>query len=191
MGVILMKRCPAIFGVCLAGLLMLSGCALLNIPKDIRHRIAKDIKFKDVLVDPEAFKGKTVMWGGQVLKVTHAKEGTYMEILQTPLTWEGVPSYADQSEGRFLLLSKRYLDPAVYLPRRKVTIAGQILGKTEKPLQEGGAEYSYPLVSGDYVYLWPKVSYPRRYYPSWDSRWDMYPYRYSDPYYYDSFYIDY
>ena len=176
--------------VVLAGLL--SGCALPNMSGDLKSRISKDVQFKAVLANPEAFKGRTVLWGGQVLEVTNADEGTYIEILQIPLTWEGVPSYPDQSEGRFIVLFKRYLDPAVYRAWRKVTVAGEITGQTVKPMQDEQAEYKYPLVAGEYIHLWPRPVYYRPYYSStWDYRWNRYPRRYVDPFYYNGFYDEY
>ncbi|OGV41391.1 MAG: hypothetical protein A2X46_16310 [Lentisphaerae bacterium GWF2_57_35] len=179
-----MKTCAAIFRLqlVLSAIFFLTGCALLDIPPNLKARISKDIRFQDVLRDAEAFKGRTVMWGGQIVKVTHAKDGSYAEILQIPLTWEGSPTYSDASEGRYLVVFKQYLDAEVYRPRRKVTIVGEVLGRTDKPIQDDSVEYSYPLISGEYIRLWPRT-YRRRCYSTWDSN----PRRY---YYWEPLYED-
>ncbi|NIR17244.1 MAG: hypothetical protein GWN86_26345, partial [Desulfobacterales bacterium] len=59
------------------------GCAPV-ISKDIRDQVARDLSFKEVLQDPEAYKGKMVLWGGVIIKAENQKEGTLIEVLQKP-----------------------------------------------------------------------------------------------------------
>ncbi len=42
--------------------LILNGCAPV-ISKELRSQVAREITFKEILKDPEAYKGKVVLWG--------------------------------------------------------------------------------------------------------------------------------
>ena len=155
----------------ISGFLFLSGCAHV-ISKNLRAEADPALSFSRVLQNPEAFKGKTVIWGGEVVETTNQKDGsTLIEVLERRLDRQGEPDEASPSQGRFLVQSQDYLDPYVYRRGRKVTVAGVILGQKMKPL--GEMDYRYPLVSIKQLHLWPLYYYaPAPYYP--------YPYYY-DP----------
>jgi len=46
--------------------LLLPGCAHV-ISKDIRAEVDFIVSFPQVLQDPDAYKGKTVLWGGEIV----------------------------------------------------------------------------------------------------------------------------
>lgn len=164
-------------------ILVIAGCAPV-ISKDIRDQVARDLSFKEVLQDPEAYKGKMVLWGGVIIKAENQKEGTLIEVLQKPTDREGRPKDVDLSDGRFLALYDGFLDAAIYAREREVTIAGEIKEKRVLPL--GDIQYSYPLILVRQLHLWPAerkeqlypYPYPRPYgpYPWW--WYHPYPYRY-------------
>jgi outer membrane lipoprotein len=166
-------------------ILIIAGCAPV-VSKDIRNQVARDLSFKEVLQDPEAHKGKLVLWGGVIIKAENHKEGTLIEVLQKPTDREGRPRAVDHSDGRFLALYDGFLDVAIYAHEREVTIAGEIREKRVLPL--GDIQYAYPLILVRQLHLWPaqrkerlypyRYPYPRPYgpYPWW---WHHpYPYRY-------------
>jgi len=164
-------------------ILVIVGCAPV-ISKDIRDQVARDLSFKEVLQDPEAYKGKMVLWGGVIIKAENQKEGTLIEVLQKPTDREGRPKDVDLSDGRFLALYDGFLDAAIYAREREVTIAGEIKEKRVLPL--GDIQYAYPLILVRQLHLWPAerkeqfypYPYPRPYgpYPWW--WYHPYPYRY-------------
>jgi outer membrane lipoprotein len=164
-------------------ILVIAGCAPV-ISKEIRDQVAQDLSFKEVLQDPEAYRGKMVLWGGEIIKAENQKEGTLIEVLQKPTDREGRPRAVDQSDGRFLALYDGFLDVAIYARERKVTIAGEIKGKRVLPL--GDIQYAYPLILVRQLHLWPagrkERLYPHFYpgpygpYPWW--WYQPYPYRY-------------
>lgn len=128
---------------------------------------------------PAAYKGKLIIWGGEVISAINKKEGTWIEILQKPVDIQGRPRDIDYSEGRFLVLSPDYLDVAIYRKGRKVTVAGEIAGQETRLL--GETEYLYPVILSRQVYLWPEEKkerlfpiYPYPYY--WHYPWGYYPY---------------
>ena len=163
--------------------LMTANCAPV-ISKDIRDQVARDLSFKEVLQDPEAYSGELVLWGGVIIKAENQKEGTLIEVLQKPTDREGRPKAVDQSDGRFLALYDGFLDVAIYARDREVTIAGEIKEKRVLPL--GDIQYAYPLILVRQLHLWPAqrkerpypYPYPRPYgpYPWW--WYHPFPYRY-------------
>jgi len=150
--------------------LIFNGCAPV-ISKELRSQVAREITFKEILKDPEGYKGKVVLWGGVIIAAKNRKEGTLIEVLQKPTDIGRRPKDIDRSEGRFLALYDGYLDVAIYAQGREVTVAGEIKGKRVLPLDE--IEYTYPLISVKEIHLWPPKSedrvypYPYRYYPWW------------------------
>jgi outer membrane lipoprotein len=152
-------------------LILLSGCAHV-ISKDSRTKSDPSLTLSQARHNPEAFKGKWVVWGGEIVETVNQKEGTtQIEIFQKPLSWRGEPKETTASEGRFLVFIDRYSDPYVFRRGKKITVAGEIVGEKIKRL--GEMDYRYPLVSGKEVYLWPVYYYPP--YPYYDPWWG-YPY---------------
>ncbi len=151
----------------LLSLILLSGCAHV-ISKDLRTKSDLSLTLSQVRQHPETFKGKWVVWGGEIVETVNQKEGTtQIEVFQRPLGWRGEPKETTASEGRFLVLVDKYVDPYVFRRGKKITVAGEMIGEKIKPL--GQMDYRYPLVSSKEIYLWP-VSY-----------YQPYPYSYYDP----------
>lgn len=153
-------------------LLFLFGCAHV-ISKELRTRSEPSLTLGQVRQNLEAFKGKMVLWGGEIIETTNLKDAsTQIEVFQMPLGWRGEPKAKAFSEGRFLVLTDRTLDPHLYRKGRKVTVAGEILGEKMKPL--GEMEYRYPLLLAKEIHLWPEyASSPYPYY-DYDPWWYYY-----------------
>ncbi|MEA2085055.1 MAG: Slp family lipoprotein [Thermodesulfobacteriota bacterium] len=100
------------------GLFAFSGCAPI-ISKQLREQVAKVLNLSVVAKDPEAYRGKTVLWSGTIISSMNLKEGTIIEVLQKPTDMQGKPKDVDDSEGRFLVLYPGYLDVAIYNSGRK------------------------------------------------------------------------
>jgi outer membrane lipoprotein len=152
---------------------LLSGCAHV-ISKDLRAKSDPSLTFRQVHQNPDGFKGKMVIWGGEIIETVNQKDGaTQIEVFQKPLGWRGEPKDIAASEGRLLILADKYLDPYIFRSGRKVTVVGEILGEKTKPL--GEMDYRYPLLSGKQIHLWPEyASYPYPYY--YYDPWWGYPY---------------
>jgi outer membrane lipoprotein len=156
-------------------ILLISGCAHV-ISKDLRAKADPSLTFGQVHQDSNAHKDKSVVWGGEIIQTTNQKDGTTLiEVFQRPLGWRGEPKETVASEGRFLILIEKYLDPYLFRRGRKITVAGEIQGEKIKPI--GEMDYRYPLVLSKQIYLWEEYSYPVPYhYPySYDLGWG-YPY---------------
>ncbi len=108
---------------------LLSGCAHV-ISKDLRGKADPSLTFREVFQNPNAYQGKMVIWGGDIVKTINQKDGTTLvEVFQLPLSRRGEPNETYPSEGRFLILTEKYLDPYLFRRGRKITVAGEILGE--------------------------------------------------------------
>ena len=155
-----------IFGVLL--FFLLQGC--LPISKELRAQADQTVTFQPVFQNPDAYKGKIIIWGGEVVETINQKDGTTLIIvLQRPLDWTEEP-VSRSSEGRFIILVEGYVDPYVFRRGRRITVAGEILGK--KVMRLGELEYPYPLLLSKQIYLWGEYYYsPYPYYWHYPYGW--------------------
>ena len=171
-----MKSAKQLYRILIFSLILLgSGCAHV-IPKDLRAKTDPSLTFGQVQQDPNLYRGKSVVWGGEIIQTTNQKDGTtLMEVFQRALGWRGEPKETIASEGRFLVLIEKYLDPYLFRRGRKITVAGEIQGERMQPI--GEMEYRYPLILSKQIYLWEEYIYPVPYYSPYyyDLRWG-YPY---------------
>jgi outer membrane lipoprotein len=94
------------------------------------------ISFQELIKNPEGYKGKVMLLGGQIL-ATNVREGeTWLEALQRPLNWQKRPEDDDQPGGRFLVRFADFRDPVIYSPRSKSRSWGKCRGKRYWPLKE-------------------------------------------------------
>ena len=158
-------------------LLLVSGCSHV-ISRDLRASSDLSLTLKQVRENPNAYKGKSVVWGGEIIRVINQEDGaTEIEVFQEPLGFRGEPKETAPSEGRFLVLVNRFLDPYVYREGRRITVAGEIQGEKFEPL--GEMYYRYALVQSKQIYLWPEYyPYPYPYPYDWGyyDPWWVYPY---------------
>jgi outer membrane lipoprotein len=132
---------------------LLAGCAHV-ISKEVLQEVDTSVSFTQLSKDPEAYQGKTVLFGGDVIETQNLSDKTLVFVLQRPLGSRGEPSGGDVSEGRFIITTPGFLDPAIYGPGRKITVAGTVVGKEVRPL--GEIEYTYPIIEKRELYLWPE-----------------------------------
>ena len=140
-------------------LIFLGGCSI--VPRELRKEIDRSISFKELKANPDAYGGRTVVSGGEIIETKNLKDHTELEILQKALRQGDVPIESDKSEGRFLVNQSGYLDPAIFGSGRYITAVGEVMGS--KSLLIGEAEYQYPVISARFLHLWPKDL--RCYYP--------------------------
>jgi outer membrane lipoprotein len=135
-----------------AVIMLCAGCAR-PFPSQITDQVDRKISFSDLQKDPGSHKGKWVMLAGIIVSSMIEKDGsTYLEVVQKPADSEGRPLQTDESDGRFIAISKQFLDPAVYQGGRVITVVGEVVGDTVRPL--GGMAYRYPLLAIEALHLW-------------------------------------
>jgi outer membrane lipoprotein len=157
-------------GVTLA--IVLAGCASV-VPGELQRVADRSLTLAEVRNRPGRYVDRTVVLGGEVLHVTPKQGQTEVEVLERPLGGQDRPRVTDESGGRFLLLMEGFLDPAVYRAGREITVVGQVQGLTERPI--GEVTYTFPILRGRYLYLWPErqqvVYQPLWPDPFWSDHW--------------------
>ncbi len=137
---------------------MIAGCAPV-FPKEALDRVDRRVTFRELQSDPDKFKGVWVMLAGVIIDSRNVKDGTDMEILQKPMDRDGRPLDTDATEGRFLVQTDQFLDPAVYHQGRYITVIGEVVGKEIKPIDE--VMYQYPVLTAKNLRLWRPSYGPR------------------------------
>lgn len=155
----------------IVGLFLLGGCAS-NLPQGIAEAPINAFKVQQAQANSQAYIGKTVRWGGEIVQVRNSKDVSDVEILARQLSSGGSPQSDSPADARFIARIQGFIDPAEYAEGSRITVSGILSGiETGKV---GEYEYTYPLVSVESHHKWPKekqsASYP--------------------PYYYDSYYYD-
>ena len=132
----------------------LAGCANLG---------ARNAQYADqptpmrLASDPHAYpQGQRLTWGGEIIKVRNLADRTIMEVLAYPLERNDRPNPRADSQGRFLVDHRGYLEPRDYGPGRIVTVTGGLLGYQDGTV--GGADYRFPAISADNLRLWGRHS---------------------------------
>jgi outer membrane lipoprotein len=97
--------------------------------------------------------GDEVRWGGPILSIAPKQEETCFRMLSYFLGSNGEPHVQDQPQGHFLACAKGYYDPAVYAPRRLMTVVGT-LGTTQT-VKVDNVEHKVATVEVQAVKLWP------------------------------------
>ena len=130
-----------------------AGCATSVIPESLEPQVDKAVTFSQVLEAPDSYRGKVVVWAGEVLKAKAMKGGTQLEVLQLPLDDEQGPvTDRMESKGRFLALQKEFLDPATMTDGTRVTIVGEITGAAVEKIDE--ADYRFPALDVKHLHRW-------------------------------------
>jgi outer membrane lipoprotein len=140
------------------------------------------IAFPRLVLRAHDYEGRVVVVGGYVLEVRNRGQATLLVVLQAPLGNGQEPLNADLSEGRFMVLHDRFLDPEVFTKGRKVTVGGTVKGLTPEVI--GDQPYDYLTLEAREIFLWEKEAYhpmadPRysRPYPYDDQRYNPFDYR--------------
>lgn len=135
-------------------LLLLSACS--SQPTFDTQQVNLKLTPQQLLENPSAYYGKTVLWGGTILQTHNLTDYTQIEVLAYPLGSYQRPVTEQSPQGRFLVQHKGYLEPAVYTQGRLFTVMGK-LHKTESG-QVGEHSYNYPVIQSEQVHLWPVKS---------------------------------
>ena len=165
-------------------LVTLTGCASTQEAGDGSD--AQAPTFLQVKAAPNSFEGQSVVFGGKVLTARRQKDGTRIEILQLPLDRSTRPRYdLTQSQGRFIAIHRKFLDPATIPIGTRITVTGEVSGSITLPLDE--TDYTYPVIDIKRVQVWagledvaPRIHPymgPGPYWgPYWSPFWQPWPY---------------
>ena len=130
---------------------LLSACAPV-FSKQSLSEVDPAITFQELIRDPEKYSGKVTLLGGRILAATVRGGETWVEVLEQPLDWQQKPKDTDASYGRFFIRFADFRDPVIYAPGRRITVLGEVQGKTVLRLTE--VEYTYPVLLPREHHLW-------------------------------------
>jgi outer membrane lipoprotein len=164
--------------------LLLNACTPVISPQ-LMDQVDRSLTYSSLSRRPDEFTGKIVLLGGTIVQTVPKPGETEIEVVQKDLLSTGEPQLTDKSEGRFLVVVDRFLDPAIYRPERGLTVAGRVRGSMVRRI--GEIDYRYPVVVALELHLWgeplPPPAYPYYYpyaypyyFPGWWWRYPGFPY---------------
>ncbi len=96
------------------GLLLAGLAASAPVSQEIRREAEASAPFSEIRKTPEKFKGAVVLWGGVIIETVNRQDTTSVRVMQTALDFQGRPTDLDRSEGRFIVVVDRFLDPDIF-----------------------------------------------------------------------------
>ena len=149
-----MAGLSALWRLLLPLLVLLAACA--TGPAFDSRQVDPAVTPHGVSANPGYAAGKRVLWGGVILSITNLSDRTSIEVLAYPLDSKQRPRRDQEALGRFMIERPGYLEPASYAQGRLVTAVGTV-SRTETATI-GAADYRYPVLSPQQLYLWPRDS---------------------------------
>ena len=140
--------------------LILAACA--NLPPAIEDPPAFDLQYTEAVSNIRKYKNAPIRWGGTIVEIENEATFSALQILVYPLGSYGRPDLDEAQQGRFVMKSPEFLDPAVYTKNTAITVAGVLEGDTERKI--GNKTLRLPMVSARHVHLWPEQNYYSPYY---------------------------
>lgn len=153
---------------------LLTACATL--PPELQSMEVEPVTLAQAREDPQGYMGRLVRWGGTILAIENEPRETWLQVLAKPLDRTGRPQEDAPPEGRFLVQTQEFLDPAIYTQGREITVLGTLAELKERTV--GKRTIQIPVIQAKQWLLWPKrksvepVIYPYWWYDPW---WYYYP----------------
>jgi outer membrane lipoprotein len=133
---------------------LLTACA--STPEFDTTKVDRSLTPRNVISQPEASKGKVVLWGGTILDTRNLKDDTQIEILAYPLDSSYRPLLESKPLGRFFIKHVGYLEATTYAQGRQLTVIGVVSGSQSGKV--GESIYEFPLISDQQIHLWSQSS---------------------------------
>jgi outer membrane lipoprotein len=155
------------------GLVILAACASLGPPAfdaEVSRNVNQGITFALLQQHPEAYKGQTVLLGGQIVSADLTSDGLVnIEVKQKPLDGNQKPMALGSSAGGFLIQFPGRELKEIHLGNL-VSVVGTVAGT--KILQLAGLSYPILLINAQSLNYWPGPTTlkPKIYYP-----WEVTP----------------
>ena len=137
--------------------LCLAGCATV-ISKQSLNLVDRGVSFAELRQDPDRYVGRHLLLGGGIAEVRNTNEGSELELVQFATDEDGRITDTTKSGGRFIAISRGFLDPAIYGTGLLVTLVGEVQGKKNRPL--GDVTYTYPVLVIREIHLWKPEEFP-------------------------------
>jgi starvation-inducible outer membrane lipoprotein len=155
------------------GLIMLAACASLSPPAfdaEVTRNVNRGITFTLLQQHPEAYRGQTVLLGGQIVSADLTPDGLVnIEVKQKPLDDNQKPMGSSSSAGDFLIQFPGRDLQGIELGNL-VSVVGTVAGT--KILHLASLSYPILLINAQSLNYWPGPAAlkPKVYYP-----WEVTP----------------
>jgi outer membrane lipoprotein len=93
------------------------------------------------------------MLGGKIIETQGSEGNSEITVLHLPLKDNERPQDGDKTEGRFLVRTAQFLDPALYEKGTLLTVVGRVSGAESRMI--GSFPYLYPALEMIEIKLWP------------------------------------
>ena len=103
----------------------MTGC-VSGVSEYSRAMVTYQGTFPELQGAPEQHRGQVAMLGGRIVETTPSATGTEIVVLQLPLAARDKPALHQASQGRFLISTPEFLDPAVYSKLTLITVVGEV-----------------------------------------------------------------
>ena len=134
------------------------ACAA-GISSQARSQVTFFDSFQQLQEQPEQYRGETAMLGGKIVSVRVEAGVTELVVLQLAMGNGTRPTDNDKSQGRFLVRSAQFMDPAIYPQGTLITVVGRIMGSETRDI--GQMPYRYPVIDVIELKKWPADGQPR------------------------------
>jgi len=134
-------------------LILISGCGPV-LSQAVIDESDANVLLGELQRSPENYLGKSVLFGGTIVRAGNDASGSWAEILQRPLGYRLEPKLNDQTGGRLLLKSNEIWDEQIFAKGRKITLVGKVEGKETRSLE--AITYDYPILRVTEYHLWPE-----------------------------------
>ena len=133
---------------------LVAGCASAPFPEELTRSVDRSLSFARIRADTQAHIGARVILGGEILETSTKPGESEIEVLSRRLGGADAPERTDHSDGRFLVRTADFLDPAIYARGRRITVLGTVTGSDERRV--GELPYAYPVITAERIKLWPR-----------------------------------
>ncbi len=138
---------------------LLAACT--SLPQAMWDTNVVDIPYSQVTKDIESHKDIPVRWGGIIISVKNLENFSLVQAIFYPLNYLGRPNLSSPHRGLFVFKSAKFIDPAVYVRGKEITVVGILNGGIR--LTAGEKVIQVPLLLSTATHLWPEY-YHKDYY---------------------------
>ncbi len=132
------------------------------IAPDVKEKIDPSVTMGKIRSNPDAYKGKMVLWGGEVLQVIpEGTNKTLIEVSQMGLDRKQRPDEKAATGDQFFVLMEGERDFSQFERGRKITVAGDVMGtlKGKGYRDLSGLDETAPVILGRSVHVWKERAY--------------------------------
>ena len=140
--------------ICL--LLLSLGCAA-GISNQARSQVTYEGSFSELQKASDDYIGETCLFGGKILENRASTTFSELTVLHLVTDSRDRPKDDEQSQGRYLVQSNQFLDPAIYKKGALLTVVGRLIGKEVRSI--GEYKYVYPKLEAIELKVWPETDY--------------------------------